>query len=144
TADLLLEISFRGSYLAQRMIAKATKAYCVSLLDPTSGQSEELFLEAEALLQRVTPNEVLHSVSGYRYREYLMIKGDWTGAQLQSQVSQQRSEDLGLLSKALDQVSLGRAMLGIALQTVGRPGGSSLSPERGKISRCLTDALDQL
>jgi hypothetical protein len=126
------------------MIAMAVKAYCMSLLDPSSKRSEELFLEAEALVKSVAPKDVLHSVAGYRYREFLMLKGDWTAARLQSQLSQQMLEDLGLLSAALDKLAFGRATLGVVLQALGRPTDFGAMPETAEIFTCLTDAVDRL
>ena len=100
---------------------RATRA---DALDATgrSEEAERLFADAEQRQKKHQPlYPFLYSLQGYWYCDRLLAKAEWAAARDRaSQTLEWGGSQYTLLSIALDRLTLGRAHLGLALESVAR------------------------
>ncbi len=105
----------------QMMRNRATRA---DALDATgrSEEAERLFADAEQRQKKHQPlYPFLYSLQGYWYCDRLLAKAEWAAARDRaSQTLEWGGSQYTLLSIALDRLTLGRAHLGLALESVAR------------------------
>lgn len=110
-------------------------------------EAEELFAEAERRQKEWQPRQpILYSVRGYQYCDLLISQSDWTAARDRAMQTIVIARDNDwILDIALDTLTLGRAHLGLALESFAAKDKSSAGREDALTARArLDDAVEGL
>jgi hypothetical protein len=107
------------------------------------GEAQTLFADAERRQREMQPeNPLLYGLRGYRYSDLLLDRGDWTAVRERAtQTRDVATRNRWLLDIALDELSLGRAELGLALSGRGAADNADARRSAGDARRHLDRAI---
>lgn len=103
-------------------------------------EAERLFKEAEELQKKYQPEyQFLYSIPGYRYCDLLLSQGEFSQVIVRAEHTLEwaRERKLGLLALALDNLSLGRAILAQTLNS------ATVSEQLQNSAKLIIDYLNQ-
>src|SRR5262249_15440813 len=103
-------------------------------------EAQALFADAERRQQERQPHfPLLYSLQGYQYCNLLLDRGEWTTVRERATQTLPAGARLSLVAIALDELSLGRAALGLALTS----GGAAEHAEARGTACAARDHLDR-
>jgi len=145
-AETAVEYAKRAGDRLQWVLARSS--YSTALQTAGRGaEAFELFADAEQRLQQLPRNyPLLWSVRGHQYCDLLLAKGNWvTVRDRATQTHEWARQHNDLFAIALDQLSLGRAQLGLALTSENGARNSEAAREFSSTAyACLGQAADGL
>jgi hypothetical protein len=128
------------------MVRRTTQAAALH----AAGKREEavhLFADAEQRQKKTEPNHpLLYSLRGYQYCDLLLERGEWTAARDRARRTLEwvRPQNW-LLNIALDTLTLGRAHLGIALESAALQRSATAARDDARAAQArLGEAVDGL
>jgi hypothetical protein len=138
TAELSLAHADRSGHQGQMMANRTTYADALQ----AAGRHEDAarsFADAEQ-------SQKLYSLWGYRYCDLVLARGDHAVARDRAtQTLALFEEQYDLLSRALDELTLGRAHLGLGLATIGAQGSAIAGHDDARTAHArLGEAIDGL
>jgi hypothetical protein len=140
TAEKAVVYADRDGEKYQALVNRATEADSLHAAGATE-KAQSLFAEAERRLTELMPgNPLLYSLKGYQYCDLLISRGRASAARDRAALTFEwaRARDL-VFDVALDNVTLGRAHLALALSLVD----SALAPAASADARTAGGRLDQ-
>lgn len=125
-----VELADKSGDAFQRMAKRTTLADALHQTGELA-EAQALFAEAEKMQQEWRPDyDRLYALRGFKYRDLLLAGGEWPEVRERAEKTLQWAEQQGgLLTNALDKLSLGRAAVQEAVAQAGLPIISGLAPD---------------